>query len=248
MTLAAVREALAGGRDGEALAFLQALSPSGAEREAAAALALTLGQPFRALLWSMDPLTLAAAHLRLGQPGAALAVLEGQPDSARPAVLRARALWQSGGADAGPQAHHARALARREGDAGALVAAATLLGELEWRPDPRSALRTLAEGLKVAEMTGQEADAHLLAVLAHAQAALGSREKAARTAGKALGRSLPRSPARGVALLALGREPEARAEAAAGELGEVWLALFLPQVQESSTSAQRPEKRPEKGT
>jgi len=239
MTLASVREAVARGADEEALAALHALFPSGAEREEAAALALHLGQPSRAVRWGTDPLTLAAAHLRLGQPGAALSVLGGQPQTARLALLRARAAWQTAQADAGELARQARTLARREGDAGALVAAATLLGEMEWRPDPRSALRTLAEGLKVAEMTGQEADAHLLAVLAHAQAALGSREKAGRTAAKALGRSLPRSPARVLARLALGREAEASTEAAAGELGEVWLVPFLPEVQDSPRSAQR---------
>lgn len=222
VTLAAVREALSQGNDRSALAALHRLSPLPDEQAEAAVLALHLGQPTLTLRWAGDPLTLAAAHLRLGRPGAARTVLDGQPDTARPALLRARAAWQAGQPDAPDLARHARSLARAQGDAGALVAAATLLAEQRLGADAKAALRTLAEGLKVAELTGQEADAHLLAVLACAQAALGSRDKAGRTAAKALARSLPRSPARVTALLALGREEEAHAEAAAGELGEVW--------------------------
>lgn len=222
MTLADVRAALARGVDSAALSALRALTPPPSEREEAAALALHLGQPSLTVGWAADPFLLAAAQLRLGDAAAALAALQGQPDTARPALLRARATWQGSGGDAFNLARHARTLARTEGDAGALVAAVTLLGELLLPTDPRAGLRTLAEGLKVAELTGQEADAHLLAILAHTQAALGSAEKAGRTATRALGRSLPRSPARVAALLALGRREEARVEAAAGELAEVW--------------------------
>lgn len=225
MTLLAVREALQRD-DHAALAVLRDLTPIPAERAEAAALALHLGQPTLGVRWATDPLILAAAHLRLGQPAQALAALEGQPDTARPALLRARAAWQAGRVDAADLARHARTRARAEGDAEALIAAVTLLGEVLLPTDPKAALHTLAEGLKVAELTGQAADAHLLAVLAHAQARLGSRDKAGRTAAKALARSLPRSPARGVALLALGRVEEARAEAEAGELGEVWWRSF----------------------
>ncbi|WP_245557732.1 hypothetical protein [Deinococcus apachensis] len=221
MTLADVRAAMDRGDDPAALATLRALTPAPDEREEAAALALHLGQPSLAVRWSEDPLLLAAAQLRLGEAAVALVSLQDQPDTARPALLRARAAWQGSG-DAATLAWHARTLARSEGDAGALVAAVTLLGELLLPSDPRAALRTLAEGLKVAELTGQEADAHLMAVLAHTQAALGSADKAGRTGAKALGRSLPRSPARVAALLALGRGEEARAEAAAGELAEIW--------------------------
>nr|WP_246580439.1 hypothetical protein [Deinococcus aestuarii] len=171
---------------------------------------------------------MAAAHLRRGDPQAVLHAVEDLPDTARPALLRARAAWQLRAPDAADLAERARRLARAEGDAGALTAAATLLGEVVLQADPRAALRALAEGLRVAELTGTEADAHLLAVLAHAQAAVGSREKAGRTAAKALARSVPRSPARVVALLALGRGEEARAEAEAGELGEVWGPGLLP--------------------
>ncbi|WP_264775031.1 hypothetical protein [Deinococcus aetherius] len=224
MSLAALHAALARGDDVAALAALQTLDSS--EQTRAAPLALHLGRPSLAVRWADDPLTLAAAHLRLGHPGAALEALHGQPDAARPALLRARAAWQLGGPDAADLAAHARHLARAQGDAGALTAAVTLLGELHLRTDPRAALRTLAEGLRVAELAETQADAHLLSVLAHAQASVGSREKADRTAGKALPRSLPRSPARVVALLALGRKEEARAEATAGELGEVWLRGF----------------------
>lgn len=221
-TLGTVRQALARGDDPAALAALHALTPARAEQAEAAALALRLGQPGLAARWAGDAQTLAAACLRLGQPERALTALAEQPDTARTALLRARAGWQAGTADALLLAEHARALARREGDAAALVAAVTLLGEVLLRRDPKAALRTLAEGLKVAELSGQEADSHLLAVLAHVQAALGHRNKAERTAAKALARSFPRSPARVAALLALGRAADARAEAEAGELGTVW--------------------------
>lgn len=222
MTLADVREALDRREDCAALAALHALTPAPGERDEAAALALHLGQPGLTLQWALDPLLLAAAQLRLGCPAAARALLQNQPDTARPALLRARAAAQGEGGDAAALARHALSLARGEGDAGALVAAVTLLGELLLPLDPRAGLRTLAEGLKVAELAGQEADPHLLAVLAHTQAALGSPAKAGRTASKALARSLPRSPAQVLALLALGREEEALAEAAAGELAGVW--------------------------
>ena len=225
-SLQLLRTALTAGDDPAALAALRAITPTPDEVAEVAALALQLGQPRLALGWAKDPLIRAAAHLRLGQPGEALAALEGQPETARPALLRARDAWQARQAAAPALARHACTLARQEGDAGALVAAVTLLGEVLWPADPRAALRTLAEGLKVAELSGQAADAHLLAVLAHVQAVLGSRDKAERTAEKALARSLPRSPARVIALLALGRAEEARVEAAAGDLGEVWFASF----------------------
>jgi hypothetical protein len=227
MTLTALRAALAAGDDGAALAALLALRPSPAEEAEAAAFALHLGQPSLALRWEADALIRAAAQLRLGQSAAALTALEGQP-AARPAVLRARAAAQLAQPGATALAALARRLARQEGDAGALVAAAVLIGEGLLRAEPKAALHALAEGLKVAELTDAEADAHLLAVLAHAQAAPGSRDKAGRTAAKALARSLPRSPARVIALLALDREAEAHAEAQAGELGAVWWMPFRP--------------------
>lgn len=194
--------------------------------EAAAVLALSHGRPRLALAWGRQPLTRAAAHLRLGEVGEGRRELAPLPDTARPALLRARAAALAGEPEAEALAIHARLLARREGDAGALVAAATLLGELSLPADPRLSLRTLAEGLKVAELTGQEADAHLLAVLAHAQRALGAGPKADRTAEKALSRAAPRSPARVLALLALGRREEAEGEAQAGELAPGWWQPF----------------------
>ena len=188
--------------------------------------ALRLGRPRLAALWAdADPLTHASALLRLGQSGAALAVLPPLPDAARPAALRARAWWQQ--ADAQAEARGtttALALARQEGDVGAVIAAATLRGE-QLLPQPHAALRALAEGLKVTEATGQPSDAHLLAVLAHAQLRLGG-AKGLRTAQKALERSLPRSPARVLALLALARTAEADTETAEGELAEVWWRDF----------------------
>ncbi len=195
------------------------------ECRAVARLALHSGRPRLALRWATgDPLTHAAALLRLGEAGAALDVLRALPDTARPSVLRARARWQQADAAAQEATLQARALARREGDGAALIAAATLRGE-QLLPDPYAALRTLAEGLKVAEQTGQAADAHLLAVLAHAQRRLGG-PKGARTAARALERSAPRSPARVLALLALDRAPQAHAEAADGELAAVWWRGF----------------------
>ncbi|MDV6373808.1 hypothetical protein [Deinococcus arenicola] len=208
---------------GEPASFFGDLSPeSGAEL---ARLALRLGRPRLAVRWAgADPLTHAAALLRLGESEAALQVLEPVPDSARPAALCARALWQMQDAGAEAATGKALALARQEGDVGAVIAAATLHGE-QLLPQPHAALRALAEGLKVAEGSGQPSDAHLLAVLAHAQLCLGG-AKGTRTAAKALDRSLPRSPARVLALLALGREIQARAEAAEGELAAVWWRGF----------------------
>ena len=79
----------------------------------------------------------------------------------------------------------------------------------------------------MAEVIGEAADAHLLAVLAYIQrrvgsGAAGSEAKAQRTAHKALARAAPRSPARVWALLALGRVAEAGVEAAAGQLAAGW--------------------------
>ena len=159
--------------------------------------------------------------LRLGEAAAVLALLATLPPSARVQVLKARALGTL------PAAHEARSLARRDADGPALVAAVTLLGELLLPTDPRAALLTLAEGLKVAEQLNAEADAHLLAVLAHVQARLGGDSKARKTAQKALERSSPRSPARVIALLALGQGAEAEAERRAGELSADWVKVFL---------------------
>ena len=90
--------------------------------------------------------------------------------------------------------------------------------ELLLLSDPHAALRALAEGLKVSEMSRVETDAHLLAVLSVVQRRIGGEGKALKTAQKALERSLPRSPARVIALLSLGRRQEAEAEREAGEL------------------------------
>ncbi|MBB6017986.1 hypothetical protein [Deinococcus radiopugnans] len=210
---------------GEPASFYSPLLPP--DPTEAARLALFLGRPRLAVLWAgADPLTHAAALLRLGESDQALHVLRPLPDTARPAALRARARWQQGDARAEAETTHALALARQEGDVGAVIAAATLRGE-QLLPQPHAALRALAEGLKVCEATGQPSDAHLLAVLAHAQLRLGG-AKGGRTAEKALERSLPRSPARVLALLALARTAEAIAEAADGELAAVWWRDFNP--------------------
>lgn len=166
----------------------------------------------------------AAALLRLGRGAEVRLTL----DSARAAVLLARSSWQQGHPEAAGQATLARQQARAQGDAAALIAAATLHAETELRAgESRRALRSLAEGLKVAELLGQEADAHLLALLAHAQQRAGGQVKAERTARRALERSQPRSPARCVALLALGDKAAAQAEAEAGELSPLWWTRWL---------------------
>lgn len=226
MTLAALQTALNAGDDAGALAVLSGLQPKPAEAGVCAELALHLGRPNLAAQWATQPLTRAAALLRLGQTEAARQILEPLPDSPRVALLSARLLALEGEANAQAQATHARALARTEGDAGALVAAATLLGELLLPTDPRAALRTLAEGLKVAEMAGEAADPHLLAVLAQVQAAVGGTEKARRTAEKALARATPRSPAQVLALWGLGQQEQANAVASEGELDGRWLRAF----------------------
>lgn len=173
----------------------------------------------------------AAAALRLGETGSALALLESAPHSARRAVLLARAAWLAAdGPDEAVKASHeaqqARAQARAEGDAPALVTAVTLCGELELlvASERYAPLRTLAEGLKVAEIVGESADAHLLAVLAAAQRF--SPRKAAQSAQKALERASVGSPAQVGALLLLGQLDEAHAQQQAAELDERWLRVF----------------------
>ncbi|MFB9992579.1 hypothetical protein ACFFLM_11435 [Deinococcus oregonensis] len=226
MTLAALQAAVNAGDDSAALALLLGVQPASDAAQAYAALALHLGRPALAAQWATDPLTRAAALLRLGRTQEARQILTPLPDSPRVALLLARVLALEDEPGAAAQATHARALARTEGDAAALTAAATLLGELLLPTDPRAALRALAEGLKVAEMAGEAADAQLLAVLSHVQAAVGGADKARRTAEKALARAAPRSPARALALLALGQAEQANAEASAGELDRRWLKPF----------------------
>ena len=224
MSLEAVRLLQRSGDDAGALLALENLRPDVFERPQAAALALSLGRPRLAAAWATpaDALLHAAALLRLGERRAVLEMLESQPETARVAVLRARAL---GTRDA---AELARTLARQEGDSPALIAAATLLGELLLPTDPRAALRALAEGLKVSEMLQEGTDARLLAVLSFVQARIGGQAKAEKTARKALERSVPRSVGRVLALLALGRTEEAESERAAGELVlEFWPFLNL---------------------
>ncbi|WP_235514055.1 hypothetical protein [Deinococcus sp. Leaf326] len=234
-TLAACRAALTGPDELGARQALEALSPLPHERAEAAELALRLGRPQQVLAWGNGPLVRAAAWLRLGEAGSALAELDAsQGASARHAALRARAHWQrflgadplGRGPEAGAATETALHLARQEGDAGALMVAVTLRGEALVQVGERfAALRALAEGLKVAEIGGQAADAHLLAVLAHAQGG----PKGQRTAAKALDRSSPGSPARVLALLALNCPEDAHAQAAAGDLSPLWWA-FLPRT------------------
>ncbi|CAM3254768.1 MalT-like TPR region domain-containing protein [Deinococcus saxicola] len=221
---------------GEPASFFGALPLH--DQPEAARLALRLGRPRLAALWAgADPLTHAAALLRVGESGSALRVLEPLSDTARPAVLRARAWWQLADAQAEVATQKALTLARQEGDVWAVIAAAILRGE-QLLPQPHAALRALAEGLKVAEGSGQPSDAHLLAVLAHAQLRLGG-TKGTRTAQKALDRSPPRSPARVLALFALEQGAEALAEARDGELAAVWWRDFsavLPRATPEQTA------------
>lgn len=219
MGLEAVRLLQHSGDDAGALLALEGLHPDASERAQAAALALSLGRPRLAAAWAAqtDALLHAAALLRLGERRAVLEVLESQPETARVALLRARALGTR------ETAELARTLARQEGDSPALIAAATLMGEVLLPTDPRAALRALAEGLKVSEMLREGTDAHLLAVLSlvqlsMAQVGIGGAAKAEKTARKALERSAPRSLGRVLALLALGRMDEAESERRAGEL------------------------------
>ncbi len=204
--------------------------PAAGDELGAARLALGAGQPDLALRWAQGAglsgaALAAAAALRLGQLEVALSLIAALPDDARRAVLLARAHWLGSDSEV-HWAEAARRQARQDGDAPALIAAVTLLGEVQLG-DPHAALRTLAEGLKVAEIVGEAADAHLLAVLAYTQrfvgsGLVGSEAKAQRTAHKALERADPGSPARVWGLLVLGRETEAAAEAAAGQLAAGW--------------------------
>ena len=217
MSLEQVYALQASGDDAGALVALERLEPAEHERPQAAALALALGRPRLAAAWAngADATLHAAALLRLGERQAVLELLSGQPEaeqSARVVLLRARALGTLEAATL------ARTLARQEGDSPALIAAATLMGERLLPRDPRAALLALAEGLKVSEMLREETDAYLLAVLSAVQARVGGAVKATRTAQKALERSLPRSPARVIALLVLRRGQEAEAERLGGEL------------------------------
>ncbi|AWN23641.1 hypothetical protein DKM44_10700 [Deinococcus irradiatisoli] len=223
MTLAALRTL----PDALLLGALKHFQPALGEEGAAAALALGAGVPDLALRWGLaagpaGAALAAAAALRLGQTDTAQRLIGPLPPDARRAVLHARlqALRGEGAAEAAQLARHQ---ARREGDAPALIAAVTLLGELQLgEAEALTALRTLAEGLKVAELTSQDADAHLLAVLAHAQRRVGGAAKARRTAEKALERAPRRSPARVWALVALERRQDAEREFQAGQLGAGW--------------------------
>ncbi|ADV68149.1 hypothetical protein [Deinococcus maricopensis] len=221
MTAALILSQHRAGQDGDALRTLDAWTPDPADLPTASALALMLGRPHLAVSWAErtdDALTLAAAHLRLGRNAEALYALGAARDTARVLLLRARAHAQARHSDAPALARAARTAARAEGDTAALVQAAALLGELHLPHAPHDALRDLAEGLKVAELTGQDADAYLLAVLAHAQRFAGGTAKAALTAQKACARSAPRSPARVLALHALGRHDDAETERQSGAL------------------------------
>ncbi len=135
----------------------------------------------------------AAALTRSGHGQDALEVLEGL-EGGWPSLRRANALWhlgESGSAEA--EVEIALTAGRQEGDAKLTVAAIWQKGELALeREDGKGAVFILAEGLKIAELIGQEADPYLLAVLSEAQTFWGNRNKALQTAQKALGRSSER--------------------------------------------------------
>lgn len=211
-----------------------------AEWGALALLALQAGLPKSAAAWAAaagaEKLE-AAAWLRLGDAGRALALLDGS--GPRLDVLRSRAqLLQGERAAAYELAGAAHESAFDAGDAPALIAAIALLGELELRGALESGSRTglyaalnvLAEGLNIAEQIGDYADPHILALLALAQVRLADGLKAKGTAAKAHARALAFSPAGVLALITLGRPEEACGEAEAGELAPGWWAWALDEA------------------
>lgn len=199
-----------------ALSYAAALLSRG-EARAALELARTLPD---------STLTAAAAALRLGEVTLARELLVCALPSARRSLLLTRATWLQDPAAALHSARQVRQQARREGDAPALIAAVTLLAETQLLldPDPFLPLRTLAEGLKVSEMMGQPADAHLLSALATAQRR--APRKADRLAEHALERAGAGSPARIGALLTLGQREAADQERERAELDARWLRAF----------------------
>jgi len=135
----------------------------------------------------------AAALTRSGHGQDALEVL-GDLQGGWPSLRRANALWHLGDSSlAESEVELALTAGRVENDAKLAVAAIWQKGELALeREDGKGAVFILAEGLKIAELIGQEADPYLLAVLSEAQAFWGNREKAGKTAQKALERSSER--------------------------------------------------------
>lgn len=135
----------------------------------------------------------AAALTRSGHGQEALVVLEGL-EGGWPSLRRANALWHLGeSGSAVEEVELALEAGRREKDAQLTVSSIWQKGELALeREDGKGALLILAEGLKIAELIGQQADPYLLAVLSEAQAFWGHREKAFKTAQKALERSSER--------------------------------------------------------
>lgn len=210
--------------DSQALQLLHQFTPTPTQQNEAATLALALGQPHKVLDWTQEPLLRAAALLRLGQASEVLGLLENQPQNARTALLKARAAWQLEQLNSLKWAKLAEELGKKEGDAPASIATATLLGEIQMvslPTKPYRALRILADGLRIAELANLDADAHLLAILSHVHKRIDT-QKYRETAQKALERAPERSPAKVLALLALEQEDEAQTQAQAGHLHSVW--------------------------
>lgn len=210
--------------DPQALQQLNELEPTPAQQNEAAALALALGQPHKVLDWTQEPLLRAAALLRLGKSSEVLSLLENLPQNARTALLKARAAWQLDQPHCLEWAHLAEELGKKEGDAPASIATATLLGEIQvvnLPTKPYRALRVLAHGLRIAELAQLDADPHLLAILSHVHKRIDT-QKHRETAQKALERAPERSPAKVLALWALKQEEKAQAQAQAGHLNSVW--------------------------
>lgn len=133
---------------------------------------------------------LAASLTRSGQGARALEVLGDTPGGWF-SLRRANALWHIGDSShAEAEVDLALAEGRENQDASLTVPAIWQKGELCLeREDGKLALYVLAEGLKISEMLGKEADPYLLAVLSEAHAYWGSTRKAYQTALKALERS-----------------------------------------------------------
>lgn len=135
----------------------------------------------------------AAALTRSGHGQAALEVL-GDLEGGWPSLRRANAHWHLGDStQAEAEVELALTAGRVDGDAKLAVAAIWQKGELALeREDGKGAVFILAEGLKIAELIGGEADPYLLAVLSEAQTFWSNRRKAFKTAQKALERSSER--------------------------------------------------------
>lgn len=159
----------------------------------------------------------AIALNRLGQPEAALQVLQKQA-GALALVHQGSSLWQMGHLqDALDQTTRGLELARKERSGTAIISGVCILGEVLLDLDQhKQAVLTLAEAFKVAEMMGQEADPYALAITAEAHVRWGNPRKAFATIEKVFSRTRPFELAHMRAQVSRSRiEPEALLEARA---------------------------------